>query len=119
MNVIISNETINFIKQEDDMEERREITRVEYNCQGVIVVIDTEEKIMVKVANVSPLGMGVLIPKDAPAILNKDIIIVADCMVMYANVNRVADYDGEYNIAGIQGKTFDDETLGYLFEHIG
>ena len=101
------------------MEERREITRVEYKCPGVIVVVDTEEKIMVKVANVSPLGMGVLIPKDAPAILNKDIIIVADCLVMYANVNRIAEYDDENNIAGIQGKTFDTETLGYLFEHIG
>ena len=42
------------------MEERREITRVEYNAKGVIVIIDTEEKIPVKVANVSPLGMGVL-----------------------------------------------------------
>lgn len=119
MNVLISNETINFVAQEDDMEERREISRVEYNCQGVIVVIDTEEKIMVKVANVSPLGMGVLVEKNAPALLGKDIIIVADCLVMYANVNRVAEYNDTYNIVGIQGKTFDDDTLGYLFEHIG
>lgn len=101
------------------MEERREITRVEYNCPGVIVVVDTEEKIMVKVANVSPPGMGVLVSKDASALLGKDIIIVADCLVMYANVNRVADYDENYNIVGIKGKTFDTETLGYLFEHIG
>ena len=101
------------------MEERREITRVEYNCPGVVVVVDTEEKIMVKVANVSPLGMGVLIPKDSPDILNKDIIIVADCLVMYANVNRIAEYDAEHNLAGIKGKSFDAGTLSYLFEHIG
>ena len=101
------------------MEERREISRVEYNAPGVIVVIEEELKIPVKVANVSPLGMGVLVEKSAPSLLGKDIIIVADCLVMYANVNRVADYDDEYNVVGIQGKTFDDATLGYLFEHIG
>ena len=101
------------------MEERREVSRVEYNAQGVIVIVDTEEKILVKVANVSPLGMGVLVEKNAPALLNKDIIIVADCMVMYATVNRIAEYDDNHNIIGIQGKTFDDETLGYLFDHIG
>ena len=101
------------------MEEGREVSRVEYNAQGVIVIVDTEEKILVKVANVSPLGMGVLVEKNAPALLNKDIIIVADCMVMYATVNRIAEYDETHNIIGIQGKTFDDETLGYLFDHIG
>ena len=101
------------------MEERREISRVEFDCKGVIVVIDTEEKIMVRVANVSPLGMGVLAPKDSPEILGKDIIIVADCMVMYATVNRVEEFDEECNIVGIKGKTLDDATLGYLFEHIG
>lgn len=101
------------------MEERREISRVEYNAPGVIVVIEEELKIPVKVANVSPLGMGVLVEKSAPSLLGKDIIIVADCLVMYANVNRVADYDDEYNVVGIQGKKFDDATLGYLFEHIG
>ncbi|MDO4187875.1 MAG: hypothetical protein Q4D29_02695 [Lachnospiraceae bacterium] len=101
------------------MEEKREITRVDYNVPGVIVIIEEEVKIPVKVANVSPLGMGVLVKKDAPELLNKDIIIVADCMVMYANVNRVAEFDDEYNIVGIKGKSFDDGTLGYLFEHIG
>ena len=101
------------------MEERREISRVEYNAPGVIVIVEEELKIPVMVANVSPLGMGVLVDKNAPALLGKDIIIVADCLVMYANVNRIAEYDDTHNIVGIQGKTFDDETLGYLFEHIG
>lgn len=101
------------------MEERRGITRVEYNVPGVIVVIEEEIKIPVKVANMSPLGMGVLVDKKAPDLLGKDIIIVADCMVMYANVNRVEKHDDNYNIVGIKGKTLDDATLGYLFEHIG
>lgn len=105
--------------KEVTVEERREISRVEYNARGVIVVVEDEVKIPVKVANVSPLGMGVLVEKNAPDLLGKDIIIVADCIVMYANVNRVAEFDDEYNIVGIKGKSFDDGTLSYLFEHIG
>lgn len=101
------------------MEERREITRVEYNVPGVIVIIEDEIKIPVKVANMSPLGMGVLVDNNAPELLGKDIIIVADCMVMYANVNRIEKRDDKYNIVGIKGKTLDDGTLEYLFEHIG
>ena len=101
------------------MEERREITRVDYNVPGVIVIIEEEIKIPVRVANMSPQGMGVLVDKDAPELLGKDIIIVADCMVMYASVNRIEKYDDNSNIIGIKGKSFDDATLGYLFEHIG
>jgi len=101
------------------MEERREISRIEFNAKGVIVVVDTEEKIMVEVANVSPLGMGVLVPVDVADIVGKDIIIVADCMVMYATVNRIEDYDDTHKIMGISGKSFNNETLSYLFEHIG
>lgn len=101
------------------MEERRQLNRVEYATKGVIVVCDTAEKIMVEVKDISPLGMGVLIPKDSPEILNKDIIIVADCVVMFALVNRVEEFDENRNIAGISGKTFTDEVLQYLFERIG
>ena len=101
------------------MEEKRSITRVEYNVPGVIVIIEEETKVPVRVANMSPQGMGVLVGKDAPELLGKDIIIVADCMVMYANVNRIEKYDNNSNIVGIKGKAFDDATLGYLFEHIG
>ena len=39
------------------MEERRQINRIEYETKSVIVVCDTQEKIYVKVQNVSPLGM--------------------------------------------------------------
>ena len=101
------------------MEERREISRIDFSAKGVIVVIETEEKIMVEVANVSPLGMGVLVPTDVADIVGKEIIIVADCMVMYATVNRMADYDDTHKIIGISGKSFNNETLSYLFEHIG
>lgn len=107
------------ILEDLSVEERRQLTRVEYTAPGVIVVCDTEEKVVVKVKDVSPLGMGVLMEKSGPDILGKDIIIVADCLVMYANVNRVDEFDEEHYIVGISGRKFTDDVLTYLFEHIG
>ena len=100
------------------MEERREITRVEYNAKGVIVIIDTEEKIPVKVANVSPLGMGLLAPADTPNLVGRQIIIVADTLIMNADVLRQEEMeDGQFQI-GIQARKFTPTVLQYLFEHI-
>ena len=44
------------------MEERREISRVEYKTNGVVVICDTQEKIYVDVKDISPLGMGICVP---------------------------------------------------------
>lgn len=101
------------------MEERRQLNRVEYATKGVIVICDTAEKIYADVKDISPLGMGVLIDKNSPELLNKDIIIVADCVVMFATVNRIESYNDEKDIIGIAGKTFTDEVLQYLFDRIG
>ena len=101
------------------MEERRQINRVEYIAKSVIVVCDTEETIYVDVQNVSPLGMGIRMSADAPDILGKDIIIVAETLIMYAVVNRQEKQeDGSY-VVGIHAKKFTQDVLEYLFTHIG
>ena len=101
------------------MEERRQINRVEYIAKSVIVVCDTEETIYVEVKNVSPLGMGIIMPADGPDIFGKDIIIVAETLIMYAEVNRQEKQeDGSY-VIGIQAKKFTQDVLEYLFTHIG
>ena len=102
------------------MEERRAISRVNFDVQGVVVVCDTEEKIYVQVRNFSPMGMGVLFPADAPDLLNKEIIIVAKSVIMYATVIRTEERkeDGSY-FAGISAKDFTPEVLQYLFEKSG
>lgn len=101
------------------MEERRKMNRVEYKAKSVIVVCDTQEKVYVEVENVSPLGMGIKMPAGGPDILGKDIIIVAETLIMYANVNRVKKLeDGSFEV-GIQAKQFSDDVLQYLFTHIG
>ena len=101
------------------MEERRRIERVAYNTPSVLVVCDTQEKIMVEVVNMSPMGMGIKMPADTPALLGKSVIIVTDTIIMYAEVNRMEKKeDGSY-MAGLSAIKFTPEVLQYLFEHIG
>lgn len=101
------------------LEERRNINRIEYKVKSVIVVCDTYEKFFVDVDNVSPLGMGITAGPDMPIIRDKDIIIVADTLIMYATVTRQDKMpDGNYQI-GIHAKKFTPDVLEYLFNHIG
>lgn len=100
------------------MEERRNINRVDYPANSVIVVCETGDKYYVLTKNVSPLGMGIEAPCDVPEIVGKDIIIVAETLIMYADVNRQEkNPDGTWTI-GISAKKFTPEVLSYLFEHI-
>ncbi len=101
------------------MEERRSINRINYQAKAVVVVCDTQEKYYVQVANVSPLGMGVHMDADTPDIVKKDIIIVAQTLIMYAKVCRMSKLaDGSFDV-GIHAQEFSPEILQYLFDHIG
>lgn len=100
------------------MEERRKINRVDYHANSVIVVCDTQQSFQAQVENVSPLGMGVHVPADAPELLNKDIIIVAETLIMYATVSRVEKREDGTSFIGISAKKFTPDVLQYLFEHI-
>ena len=100
------------------MEERRNISRVDYGAKGVVVVCDTGDKYFVETKNVSPLGMGIQMPEGSPNLVGKDIIIVASTVIMYADVNRQeANDDGSFTV-GINAKQFTPEVLEYLFSHI-
>jgi len=100
------------------VEERRGINRVEYKVKSVIVTCDTFEKIFVDAVNVSPLGMGIIAPADTSDLVGRQIIIVADTLIMYADVIRqVKQEDGTFQI-GIHARKFTPSVLQYLFEHI-
>ncbi len=100
------------------MEERRNISRVDYKANGVVVVCETGESHFVETKNVSPLGMGLIMKPDTPELVGKDIIIVASTLIMYADVNRqVKNDDGTYTV-GIHARPFTPEVLEYLFKHI-
>lgn len=101
------------------MDERRKITRVAYPSNSVIVVCDTQTKIYAHTENVSPLGMGVRLPAGSPNILGKDIIIVAETLIMYADVKRQVTEDDGSMIIGIHARKFTQDVLEYLFKAVG
>ena len=86
------------------MEERRAIGRVGYSANAVIVVCDTQEKYYVHTENVSPLGMALRVPEEVPDILGKDIILVADTLIMYADVTRQEKQEDGSGILGIAAR---------------
>ena len=100
------------------MQERRNISRVDYKANGVVVVCETGDKYFVRTKNVSPLGMGIIMSPDAPDLIGKDIIIVASTLIMYATVKRQVQHEDETFTVGIHAKQFTPEVLEYLFQHI-
>lgn len=100
------------------MEERRQINRVDYLADAVIVTCDTFDKYYVKTDNVSPLGMGILAPADVPELLGKDVIVVAQTMIMYADIIRQEQQEDGTSVIGVSARKFTPEVLAYLFEKI-
>ncbi|MCR4728169.1 MAG: hypothetical protein K5796_05950 [Lachnospiraceae bacterium] len=100
------------------MEERRRIDRVAYGADSVIVVCEDLQKIYGRVKNLSPLGMAVTVKADTPSILGKDIIIVADTLIMYADVVREDEGDDGTRTVALSARKFTGDVLQYLFEHI-
>ncbi|MBR2185915.1 MAG: hypothetical protein IJ857_01100 [Lachnospiraceae bacterium] len=99
--------------------EKRKIGRVEFKAPSVVVLCDTGETLYVQVEDASPRGMGLWMKEDRPDIEGKDIIIVADTVIMYAFVARVVKRDDGTYTVGISAKKFTPEVLDYLFSHIG
>ena len=100
------------------MDERRTITRVDYPAKSVIVVVETGDRYFVETENVSPLGMGIHMAAGTPDLVGKDIIIVAQTLIMYADVTRQEiKADGSFAV-GIKARQFTPEVLQYLFDHI-
>ena len=99
--------------------EKRSIGRVEFKAPSVVVLCDTGETLFVQVEDASPKGMGLWMKDDRPDIMHKDIIIVADTVIMYAKVARMEKRDDGTYTVGISAQKFTQEVLEYLFSHIG
>ncbi|WP_026652224.1 PilZ domain-containing protein [Butyrivibrio proteoclasticus] len=99
------------------MEERRKINRVSFNVNSVIVDRDSLEKYYGKVKDVSPLGIAIEVDNNTPSLLNKDVIIVAETLIMYADVVREDQGENTKTLA-FHAKKFTPDVLEYLFEHI-
>lgn len=101
------------------MEERRKISRVAYKANGVVVICDTQEKIYVDVKDISPLGMGIRVPEGHEGLLGKQVIVVAETLIMYAEVSREEKQEDGSTFIGVHAIKFTDDVLQYLFSHIG
>lgn len=103
---------------EQSGKERRQIERVSYPANGVIVVCEEQKKLFVNIQDVSPLGIGACMPAEGPDILGKDVIIVTETLIMYADVVRQErQADGTYFL-GVAARKFTEDVLQYLFERI-
>ncbi len=100
------------------MEERRKINRVEFKANSVIVDRNTQEKIYGEVKNVSPLGMAITVDEKEPSFLGKDVIVVAETLIMYADVVREDKEDGGLKTVALKARKFTPDVLQYLFDHI-
>jgi hypothetical protein len=101
------------------MEERRRINRVDYNANSVIVDRDTQEKFYGQVKNISPLGMAITINGDTPKLTGRDVIVVAETLIMYADVIREDEMEDGSRVVAVSSKKFTNEVLNYLFERVG
>lgn len=99
--------------------ERRKINRVSFPANTVIVVCDTQEKIFCKTENFSPMGIGIRVPEGTTQIKGKDVIVVAETIIMYADVVRQDPQPDGTMMVGVNARRFTPEVLEYLFDHIG
>ncbi len=101
-----------------DRLERRALGRVAFPSKGLIVVCDTQEVIPVGVRDLGPIGVGVRAEADTKLLLGKDVVMVAETLIMYADVVRQDQLpDGSWSI-GLAARKFTGDVLQYLFEGI-
>ena len=101
------------------MLERRSINRVEFLANSVIVDKQTLTKYFGQVKNISPMGIAITGDKKVPNLVGRDVIVVAETMIMYAEAVREDQELGEKKSIAFKARKFTPDVLQYLFEHIG
>ena len=100
-------------------EERRKINRVEYRANSIIVDRETQNRYYGQVKNISPLGIAIVVDDKMPSIMGKDVIVVGETMIMYADVVREESEGPGRRLIAFSSRKFTGDVLQYLFEHIG
>lgn len=101
------------------MQERRTINRVEFIANSVIVDKETLTKYYGQVKNISPLGIAITVDKRIPDLVSRDVIVVAETMIMYAEAVREDKEEGAKKTLAFQARKFTPDVLQYLFTQIG
>ena len=101
------------------MLERRTINRVEFLANSVIVDKETLHKYYGQVKNISPLGIAITVDKRIPEMVGRDVVIVAETMIMYAEAVREDKEEGQKKSIAFKARKFTPDILQFLFESIG
>ncbi len=101
------------------MLERRTINRVEFLANSVIVDKETLHKYYGQVKNISPLGIAITVDKRIPNMVGRDVVIVAETMIMYAEAVREDKEEGMKKSVAFKARKFTPDILQFLFESIG
>lgn len=101
-----------------EQNERRASGRVDHRTYGVAVLCDTQTVLHVGVLNIGPGGAGIILPADTPGITGRDLILITDTMIIYADLIRQERMeDGSWR-AGLEAKKFSAEVMQYLLDSI-
>jgi len=92
---------------------------VEFLANSIIVDRQTLEKYYGQVKNISPLGIAITVDKRIPNMVGRDVIIVAETMIMYAETVREDHEEGMKKTLAFKACKFTPDVLEYLFESIG
>jgi hypothetical protein len=101
------------------MQERRSINRVEFIANSVIVDKETLTRYYGQVKNISPLGIAITVDKRIPDLVTRDVIIVAETMIMYAEAVREDKEENGKKTLAFKSRKFTPDVLQYLFTQIG
>lgn len=101
-----------------ERKERRRLGRVAYSSAGIAVVCDTEAVIRVGVLDVGPSGASLILSAETADLTGKDLILIADTMIMYAGVVRQERLENGAWRAGLASRKFSRDVLQYLFDSI-
>lgn len=98
--------------------ERRAIGRVEFPSNAIMVICDSEEVLHVYVRDLGPIGVGVSVPPGTPNLVGKDVILVAETLIMYADIVRQAPQEDGSSVVGLAARKFTNDVLQFLFDSI-
>ena len=101
-----------------EQKERRAIGRIDYSARGIAVVCNTQKVIHVGIQNIGPSGVGLTLPAGTPDLVGKDLILITDTVIMYADVIRQEALESGAWAAGLAAKKFTPGVLQYLFDSI-
>ena len=96
-------------------DEKRKINRIKYNVNGVMVVCASHQAVYIDVINVSPLGIGMLVKeKDIKGLADKEVVIVADTLIMFAKINHIQKREDGLFEVGVEARKFTENVFNYL-----